>query len=74
MASPGNKVIKATLLGVAGSLLFAFPLLSIANKNRLVTGIPVLYVYVFGVWVVIIACLILLAEYREGSKNKGKNE
>lgn len=74
MASPGNKVIKATLLGVAGSLLFAFPLLSIANKNRLVAGIPVLYVYVFGVWIVLIACLILLAEYREGSNNKGKNE
>lgn len=74
MAAPGNKVIKATLLGVAGSLLFAFPLLSIANKNKTIAGIPVLYVYIFGVWIVLIIGLVLLAEYRNGFKNNGKSE
>ncbi|NJL14622.1 MAG: hypothetical protein HC913_17545 [Microscillaceae bacterium] len=38
-------------------LLFNYPLLSIFNKPTYVQEIPLLYVYVFGLWLGIIAVL-----------------
>lgn len=34
--------------------LFNFPLLGVANRPVLVWGVPVLYLYLFGIWVVAI--------------------
>lgn len=66
MANPGNKAIKATLLGVAGLLFLSFPLLSMADKHGFVWGIPVLYLYVFIVWALIILALLFLS----GNRNR----
>jgi hypothetical protein len=49
-------------------LVFVFPLISIANKSAMTGGIPVLYLYLFVVWLGAIGLLWLTAE-RKGHKN-----
>lgn len=49
-------------------LVFVFPLISIANKASMIAGIPVLFLYLFGVWLGAIGLLWITAE-RKGPKN-----
>jgi hypothetical protein len=39
---------------VLGLLLFAPPLLSLFDRNAFVAGVPLLWLYLFGVWALII--------------------
>lgn len=55
---PGRKARDcAALLPVCGVLLWFTPLFGILSDGGLVLGVPVLFLYVFGVWL----GLILLA-------------
>ncbi|MEM6842742.1 MAG: hypothetical protein AAF944_22430 [Bacteroidota bacterium] len=45
-------------------LLLQFPLLSIANQAALVAGIPQFYLYIFGVWSLMIGLLVYLVEIK----------
>lgn len=47
---------------VIGVILLNFPLLSLFSRIKLFFGIPVLYLYIFSVWVVFILCLALVLE------------
>lgn len=49
-------------------LVFVFPLISIADKAAMTGGIPVLFLYLFVVWLGAIGLLWLTAE-RKGHKN-----
>jgi len=49
------------LLGILIFLLLNFPLLQIFNHDTLLAGIPVLVLYLHGVWLVAIAGLHALA-------------
>ncbi|HSE95407.1 MAG TPA: hypothetical protein VLD61_05915 [Methylomirabilota bacterium] len=51
---------KLTLLFVVGALLLSFPILAIFNRPVLLGGIPVLYLYLFGVWIAGIAAVFLV--------------
>lgn len=44
------------LLGtvLCASLGFNYPLLSLASQGQLLFGLPVLYLYLFGVWILFI--------------------
>jgi hypothetical protein len=57
--------MKAGELVVACFLLFGaclvWPLLAIANRPVLVLGIPLLVLYLFGVWTAMVAVLVILA-------------
>jgi hypothetical protein len=53
-------------LFVLGCLLFSFPLLSLFNTGGTVWGIPVLYAYLFGVWIGLIALMALVVERSSG--------
>jgi hypothetical protein len=53
-------------LFVLGCLLFSFPLLSLFNTGGTVWGIPVLYAYLFGVWIGLIALMALMVERSSG--------
>ncbi len=48
-------------------LLMNFPLLSLFSREHLVLGLPVLYVYLYGVWALVIGLLIWLMEGRRSS-------
>jgi len=57
--------MKAVDLVVAWFLLFGaclvWPLLAIANRPVLVLGVPALVLYLFAVWVAMVAVLVSLA-------------
>ena len=62
MAHRALQAQRLVALFVLGCLLFSFPLLSLFN----IAGIPILYAYLFGVWIVFIALLILVVERSGG--------
>jgi hypothetical protein len=58
-ASPAQRLVALFLLGC---LLFSYPLLSLFNVSGTVAGIPILYAYLFGVWILLIALMIVVVE------------
>ncbi|NMG29472.1 hypothetical protein [Aromatoleum evansii] len=62
MNRPNIKVYRLAALFVLGILLFNYPLMALFNHPTLVAGIPVLYVYAFAAWVLLVALLILVIE------------
>jgi hypothetical protein len=55
----------AALFGL-GALAFSPPLLAIFAKPDMVSGIPLLYLYLFGIW----AVLIVLLAYAIGRRRE----
>ena len=55
----GQRLVALFLLG---ALLFNYPLLYLFNVDYYVLGVPLLYVYVFVVWALLIALTALVAE------------
>jgi len=54
----GRRLVGLFLLGM---LLFNFPLLHLFNRPVLVMGIPVLYLYLFGAWSLIIFLMLMIS-------------
>ena len=53
---------RGALAGLAvGLLLLSYPLLNVPNRAELVAGVPVLYTYVFLVWLLGIVAAWLLS-------------
>ena len=44
--------------------LFNFPLINIFGKDIIIAGIPLLYLYIFLVWVAIIVAIVWVVEFR----------
>lgn len=61
MNTAGEKLL---LLFVVGALVLNFPVLAIFNRDATLGGVPVLYLYLFGVWVAGIAAVWVLARAR----------
>ena len=62
-------MIKATLTGqrlvalfLFGCVVVNYPVLAIFDVQASVAGIPLLYLYVFGVWAVLIALMAWIIE------------
>lgn len=55
-----ERLAAAFLLGL---VLFMPPLLAVASRDVLLWGIPLLYLWLFGGWLVLIAVLALVVEY-----------
>lgn len=51
-----NKRLVALFL--LGCVLFNYPILSLVNVNTLVLGIPLLYLYLFAVWAILIGLAV----------------
>jgi hypothetical protein len=62
MAQRAIQAQRLVALFMLGCLLFSYPLLSLFNVGGTVAGIPVLYAYLFGAWIVLIALMILVVE------------
>lgn len=65
---PNDKQYKLVTLFLFSLLLFNFPFLGLFNKNILIAGIPVLYLYVFFCWII-----ILFLTFWVQRKNRGKS-
>ena len=63
---PSDKRIGRRLVGLflLGMLLLNFPLLDLANRPVLILGLPLLYLYLFGVWSLIILLIHLISRCR----------
>jgi hypothetical protein len=47
-----------------GCLLFNYPLLSLFNNPGEILDVPLLYIYIFGAWAVLIALMACVIEKR----------
>jgi hypothetical protein len=56
---------------VVGLLLLSYPLVNVPNQPVLVFGVPLLYLYLFGLWLVGIAVAWLLSR-GEGRGARGE--
>lgn len=53
------------IVTIAFGVLMNFPVISIFNKEWTVGVVPVLYVYIFGVWAIAIAFLFFIGEIKK---------
>ena len=67
LAVKARRLIGIFLLGV---ILFNYPVLSLFDREIFLSGIPILYLYLFGVW----ALLIFLTALVTGSRRSGFRE
>ena len=68
-AALGDRLIALFLLGV---LLFSAPMMSIFNVEALVLGIPLLFLYLFGAWLLLVALVALvLSRHRDPPAGEG---
>ena len=56
---------RLTALFLVGCLLFNYPLLTLFSIDGLIRGIPILYVYVFVSWLVLIGLMAIVIESRK---------
>jgi len=60
--SKTNKRLVALFL--LGCVLLNYPILSLVNLEILVFGLPLLYVYIFGIWCLLISLTALATLFR----------
>lgn len=64
MNKPNAKGQRLAALFLLGNLFFNYPLLALFNRADSAFGVPVLYLYVFGAWAVLVALLAHVVEQR----------
>ena len=64
MRRSGNAGQKLVALFAAGVVLLDYPILALFTLPADVGGVPLLYAYVFGVWVALIALMAWAIERR----------
>ena len=62
MNRPNIKSHRLAALFILGALLFNYPLLALFNHPALIAGVPILYVYAFAAWAVLVGLLALVIE------------
>lgn len=67
MAADGKRTKRLIGLFLLGYLLFNHPLISLFNLPRMVLGIPLLYGYIFGVWILLIISVALIVSRKPQS-------
>ena len=64
MKRPGIYGQRLIALFLLGCLLFNYPLLYLFSGDDRLLGIPLLYVYIFIVWALLIALMAMVVERR----------
>ena len=70
-STTGERLIGLFLFGL---LLFMPPLIGVFDKAHLVDGIPMLYLYLFLTWAMLIALLALIVERAPSDDDLGEGE
>ncbi len=65
MVRPTLKGQRLVALFLLGCLLFNFPLLSLFAVDLRVWGIPLIYIYLFAAWALLIGAMALIVESRD---------
>ncbi len=53
---------RLIVLLIIGIIALNYPLLSLFSKVKLIFGIPLLYFYLFSVWIIFIGCVAVILE------------
>ncbi len=56
---------RLIVIFVIGCLLLNYPLVSIVNQSRLLAGIPLLFLFIFGVWLLLILLTAIVLRRKE---------
>ena len=56
-------------LFIVGLIFFNYPILSLFNLNKIIFGIPILYVYVFMVWFFLILLIVFITIVKSSDSN-----
>ena len=62
MERPGKTGQRLVAIFIAGVILLNYPLLFLFTRPVSVAGVPLLYAYVFGAWIALIAALAYVIE------------
>ena len=62
MKTKGARAARLACLFLLGCLLFNYPLLALFNVRASFFGIPLLYVYLFAAWALLIALVARVME------------
>jgi len=62
MKRSGMTGQRLAAIFLMGWLLLDYPILSLFTRSGEIAGIPLLYAYLFGVWVLLIALMALVIE------------
>lgn len=69
LARPSGRKERLAAVFLLGIMLFTPPLLAVASRDTMVAGIPLLYLWLFGGWLALIAVMALVVERsREGEE------
>ena len=68
MSENRSKSDRLVALFLLGTILFNFPILSLFNRKVLALGIPLLYLFLFGVWAGLIGMIIFITTSRPKSE------
>lgn len=55
----GQRLIAAFLFGL---LVFNYPILALFNQDATLYGIPLLFIYIFGIWLLLIVVMMIIVE------------
>lgn len=55
----GQRLVAVFMLGC---VLLNYPILFLFNKPEAIFGVPLLYLYIFGVWALLIALMAIVIE------------
>jgi hypothetical protein len=64
MKSGSPRAQRFAYLFIVGTLAFNYPLLSLFDVPRMILGIPLLYVYIFTIWALLIVLVGITARSR----------
>ncbi len=62
MERPGKTGQRLVAVFIFGAILFNYPILSLFTRPVSVARVPLLYAYVFGAWIALIAALAYAIE------------
>ena len=73
--TPGNiKYKRLVALFLLGFILLNYPILSLVNFDILVFGFPLLYIYIFGIWgLLIFLSALVTSRTKENLENSSKS-
>jgi predicted permease len=65
MNRPQLTAQRLAALFLLGCVLFNYPLLALFNRASEVLGIPLLYAFIFGAWLLLIVLMAIAIESRD---------
>lgn len=70
MEAGKRRTERLIVLLIIGAIALNYPLLSLFSTIRLLFGVPVLYLYIFAVWYLLILCMALILERSPSAKQE----